>query len=237
MKIENAMLTFGGERLSDEKTPSVTLIDDKYRNPKPLLSHGTVDLLNGFNLDVLSDESGNCLVQLVPSERVLKLPSDEPDSPSPLRQVAIGALVAATGAALTYATQWVSGHDLGAWTPVVVVVLSVATNFVRKLSVGPELKDEIVLKLAGKPEPTNPDWVYDGYTKKIYPIDDELPKIKEKVRQQARHQEADFARHLAKRAINFLPPEWRGTLNELNEDLLALELLSAIDDYTTEGGE
>ncbi|GIW81515.1 MAG: hypothetical protein KatS3mg105_3322 [Gemmatales bacterium] len=45
-----------------------------------------------------------------------------------------GALIAGAGAALTYLSQAVSGADFGVWTPVVVALLSVAVNAVRKLS-------------------------------------------------------------------------------------------------------
>jgi len=44
-----------------------------------------------------------------------------------------GAGIAAAGAALTYAIEAVPGLDLGQWTPVVVAVLSVAVNALRKL--------------------------------------------------------------------------------------------------------
>ncbi len=48
-------------------------------------------------------------------------------------KVAKGAGIAAAGAALTYLVQAVPGLDLGPWTPVVVAVLSVLVNVVRKI--------------------------------------------------------------------------------------------------------
>lgn len=46
--------------------------------------------------------------------------------------IAKGAGIAATGAALTYLSQWATSSDFGSTTPVVVAVLSVLTNLVRK---------------------------------------------------------------------------------------------------------
>ena len=43
-----------------------------------------------------------------------------------------GAAIAAIGAVLTYAGQWLTGQDFGIYQPVAVVVLSVATNVFRK---------------------------------------------------------------------------------------------------------
>lgn len=48
------------------------------------------------------------------------------------KSVAKGAAIAAVGAALTYLTQWITNADLGAATPMVVALLSVLTNLVRK---------------------------------------------------------------------------------------------------------
>lgn len=48
-------------------------------------------------------------------------------------KVAKGAGIAAAGAALTYLVQAVPGLELGDWTPIVVAVLSVLVNAVRKL--------------------------------------------------------------------------------------------------------
>jgi hypothetical protein len=48
------------------------------------------------------------------------------------KKVAIGAGVAAGGAALTYLTEYVSGTDFGAFTPVVVAGLSILANVLRK---------------------------------------------------------------------------------------------------------
>ena len=47
-------------------------------------------------------------------------------------KVGVGALVAVVGALLTYVSQWVSGLDFGASTPIVMAVLTIATNVVRK---------------------------------------------------------------------------------------------------------
>lgn len=48
------------------------------------------------------------------------------------KKVALGALVAAAGAALTYTSEWLAGQDFGAWTPTVVAVFSIAVNAFRK---------------------------------------------------------------------------------------------------------
>lgn len=48
------------------------------------------------------------------------------------KKVLIGALIAAGGAFLTWIYQWVSGNDLGVWTPLVVSLLSVLINALRK---------------------------------------------------------------------------------------------------------
>ena len=48
-------------------------------------------------------------------------------------KVAKGAGIAAAGAALTYAIEAAPGLDLGQWTPIVVALLSVAVNALRKL--------------------------------------------------------------------------------------------------------
>lgn len=48
-------------------------------------------------------------------------------------KVVKGAGIAAAGAALTYLVQAVPGLELGDWTPIVVAVLSVLVNAVRKL--------------------------------------------------------------------------------------------------------
>lgn len=53
-----------------------------------------------------------------------------------LISVGKGALIAAVGAALTYATQWVSGEDFGQMTPLIVAGLSVLTNAIRKAATG-----------------------------------------------------------------------------------------------------
>lgn len=44
-----------------------------------------------------------------------------------------GVGIAAAGAALTYATQHVTNADFGSYTPMVVMVLSVLVNYVRKV--------------------------------------------------------------------------------------------------------
>lgn len=51
-----------------------------------------------------------------------------------IKKVLIGALIAASGAVLTYLTAWASGTDFGSYTPVVVAVLSVFANIVRKFT-------------------------------------------------------------------------------------------------------
>jgi len=48
-------------------------------------------------------------------------------------KVVSGGLIATAGAALTYLSEWVGGSDFGNMTPIVVVVLSVLVNAVRKL--------------------------------------------------------------------------------------------------------
>lgn len=53
-----------------------------------------------------------------------------------IRKVLTGALIAAAGAALTYASEWVSQTDFGAWTPAVVAAASTAVNALRKLLSG-----------------------------------------------------------------------------------------------------
>lgn len=52
-----------------------------------------------------------------------------------------GALIAAAGAALTYAGQWASNTDLGVWGPLVAAGLAVAVNALRKYAT-PEPKPE-----------------------------------------------------------------------------------------------
>ena len=49
-----------------------------------------------------------------------------------LISIAKGAGIAALGAILTYATQFATGADFGSATPVIVAVLSVLSNAVRK---------------------------------------------------------------------------------------------------------
>lgn len=50
-----------------------------------------------------------------------------------IKKVAIGAAVAAVGAALTFGTEQLPHVDLGAWTPLVVTAYSVFANIVRKV--------------------------------------------------------------------------------------------------------
>jgi len=52
--------------------------------------------------------------------------------------LAKGAGIAIVGALLTYATQVLSGQDLGLWGPIVAAGLAVAANFVRLLAQTPE---------------------------------------------------------------------------------------------------
>jgi len=47
-------------------------------------------------------------------------------------KVGIGAVVAIVGALLTYISQWLSGTDFGAYTPVVVAIWGVVVNIARK---------------------------------------------------------------------------------------------------------
>lgn len=43
-----------------------------------------------------------------------------------------GLVIALVGAALTYLTAWISGHDFGTYTPMVVALWGVIVNIVRK---------------------------------------------------------------------------------------------------------
>jgi hypothetical protein len=52
-----------------------------------------------------------------------------------LRKVGKGLLIALIGAALTYLSEYMSGADFGMYTPVIVAVWSVVTNFVQKFIV------------------------------------------------------------------------------------------------------
>ena len=52
-----------------------------------------------------------------------------------LRKVGKGLLIALIGAALTYLSAYMSGADFGMYTPLVVAVWSVVTNFVQKFVV------------------------------------------------------------------------------------------------------
>jgi hypothetical protein len=52
--------------------------------------------------------------------------------------VAKGALIAGTGAALAYASQWASGQDFGLLAPAVTAGFSLAIQFVRKLTDAPK---------------------------------------------------------------------------------------------------
>ena len=49
-----------------------------------------------------------------------------------IKKVLIGALIAASGAALTYLTAWATGTGFGRYTPIVVAALSVLANIIRK---------------------------------------------------------------------------------------------------------
>lgn len=44
-----------------------------------------------------------------------------------------GAFIAGAGAALAFLSEWASGTDFGAMSPVVTAILSVGVNFLRKL--------------------------------------------------------------------------------------------------------
>jgi len=49
-----------------------------------------------------------------------------------LISVGKGLVVALISAALTYLTTWITGHDFGAYTPVIVAVWGIVVNMVRK---------------------------------------------------------------------------------------------------------
>ena len=44
-----------------------------------------------------------------------------------------GLIIALIGSALTYLTTYITGHDFGMWTPMVVAMWSVIVNAIRKL--------------------------------------------------------------------------------------------------------
>lgn len=64
--------------------------------------------------------------------------SSEPGSPAfsfsgeDVKKVFVGAGMAATGALLTYFSEWASSTDFGVYTPAVVAGMSVLANVVRK---------------------------------------------------------------------------------------------------------
>lgn len=49
-----------------------------------------------------------------------------------VKSILKGAAIAAAGAVLAYATQYVSGADFGVYQPIAVAVLSIAANALRK---------------------------------------------------------------------------------------------------------
>lgn len=49
-----------------------------------------------------------------------------------LKKVGKGALIAGSGAALTYLTQNIGNIDFGQWTPIVVAGLGIVVNLLRK---------------------------------------------------------------------------------------------------------
>lgn len=49
------------------------------------------------------------------------------------KKIGMGALIALSGALLTYLTEVISGLDLGEWTPIVVAVWSIIVNALRKI--------------------------------------------------------------------------------------------------------
>jgi hypothetical protein len=57
-----------------------------------------------------------------------------------------GLVIALIGAGLTYLTGWVTGHDFGSWTPLIVTVWSTVVNTLRKYFDAP-IKDAIGLKI------------------------------------------------------------------------------------------
>lgn len=63
---------------------------------------------------------------IIKSERLHLIKED-------LVRIGIGALVAGAGALLTFLAEKIPSVDFGQWTPVVVAVLSVLVNSLRKL--------------------------------------------------------------------------------------------------------
>lgn len=53
-----------------------------------------------------------------------------------LKKIGRGMIIAAVGAILTYLSEALSGMDFGAYTPVVVAVLSILTNLVHEYRQG-----------------------------------------------------------------------------------------------------
>ena len=54
--------------------------------------------------------------------------------PEDVRKILVGAAIAGLGAVLTYLLEQIPSVDLGQWTPLVVAVLSVLVNAVRKFA-------------------------------------------------------------------------------------------------------
>lgn len=52
--------------------------------------------------------------------------------PEDIKSLLIGLGITLTGAFLTYMTQYISGHDFGTYTPIVVAVWSLFVNIVKK---------------------------------------------------------------------------------------------------------
>jgi len=54
------------------------------------------------------------------------------------RKIIIGAVIAGSGAALTYLTQFVSDTNFGLWTPAITALMAVLVNAFRKWKQGEE---------------------------------------------------------------------------------------------------
>jgi hypothetical protein len=48
------------------------------------------------------------------------------------KSLAIGVAITATGAALTYISEWFSGQDWGDYAPIVMTLMAFLVNFIRK---------------------------------------------------------------------------------------------------------
>ena len=59
---------------------------------------------------------------------------------SDLLSLGKGLVIALIGAALTYFTGWITGHDFGAYTPLIVALWGTVANVIRKYIDAPVLK-------------------------------------------------------------------------------------------------